>query len=250
MATVSTVISRIRRRLEDPSALHWPDTEVIGSINEAKQDLYDHIFNRNRDVFNAWQRDYLWPSDTMSMPMEAVVPGVSVGGYDVILTSVTPTTDDVTRNNRPIPIARVNFEELYRHTAGTSPFYDDALAGNWDGGAPVRYTNLRWTQQGDSMYLDPIPSIETKMRFQIINRFREFNEDGTENALGLFSGDEALFRRWERLIEYMATIILKGRSDESEDPLLMQMQAKITLLNAWLDARSQGGTPRIVVDGY
>ena len=47
MATVSTVISRVRRRLEDPNALHWPDTEVIGAINEARQDLYDHIFNRN-----------------------------------------------------------------------------------------------------------------------------------------------------------------------------------------------------------
>ena len=58
------------------------------------------------------------------------------------------------------------------------------------------------------------------------------------------------FARWERLLEYMVVAVLKGRSDEVQDPALIQMQQKMQLLNAWLDTRSITGTPRVVNRGY
>jgi hypothetical protein len=48
----------------------------------------------------------------------------------------------------------------------------------------------------------------------------------------------------------MSTLILKGRSDEATDPVLLQLNQKMQLLNSWLDQQSTTGTPRVVVDGY
>ena len=59
-----------------------------------------------------------------------------------------------------------------------------------------------------------------------------------------------IFRRWERLLEYFTVAILKGRSDEASDPVFMQMQSKMSLLNGWLDTRSRAGVLRITTDAY
>lgn len=252
MSTVSSMITRIRRRLEDPTALHWPDTEVIGAVNESKSDLYQYIFNRNRDVFDTSVVEYTWPADTISVHATTINPAMD--SHDILLITTTPTTESTTVNNLPFPLRRMNFEELYRHSATAPQFYDalqDELgnAESWAGGGRPPESSLRWAMQGMRVYLDPIPRSELKLRFDVISQFKEFNENGTDNSLEVFPGTESVFKRWERVIEYGATLILKGRSDENEDPLMLQLGEKRQLLNAWLDNRSVS-TPRVVVDAY
>ena len=254
MSTLTTLISRVRRRIEDPQSLHWSDAEVIGSVNEAKQDLFDHIYLRNRDCLVTSQHDYTWPANSMSESLESVVLK-SIGTYEVLLISTTPTSESVGVNNRPVPLHRVNFEELYRRSYESPIFYDALVdeAGNaevWGGGSPSREATMRWAQQGYRLYLDPIPRRDTQIRLEVIERFREFKEDGTESSLEVFPSLERPFARWERLLEYMVVAVLKGRSDEVQDPALIQMQQKMQLLNAWLDTRSITGTPRVVNRGY
>lgn len=255
MATVETLITRIRRRLEDPNGLHWPDTEIIGSINESKQDLFDYIFNRNRDVFDLEAVEFEWPADKMSLSLASIIPK-TLGSYDIILITMTPRTDATSVNNLPTPLSRVNYEELYRHSTSTPLFYDafQDEAGNiesWSGGVPVLRTMVRWAQQGHTMHLDPVPRTKMKLRFQVVNRWRQFDEGGSDKTTtDVFPGGEVYFGRWERLVEYMATVVLKGRSEENEQPLILQLRSKFSLLDAWLDAKSGGGTPRVVVNAY
>ena len=268
MPSVTTVISRIRRRLEDADGLHWPDTEVIGAINEAKNDLYDYVFTRNRDVFDTVSVNYTWKADKMNVPLQDIYGSEDLGTYDIILVSSTPTTDGVSESNRPVPLRRINFEELYRHGSASSVFYDDYqylgytysggswipgsyADGRWSGGGGGAINSFyRWAQQGFTVYVDPIPKVDVQLRFEIIKRFKEFDEAGTQNSSDLFPNDEAQFTRWARIVEYSAALVLKGRSDEREDPLLGQLQSKYMLLNAWLDSKSNTGTPRVVINGY
>jgi hypothetical protein len=259
VSTVTTLVTRIRRRLDDASGVHWPDTEVIGAVNEAKQDLYDYVFTRNRDSLEAESFDYTWPADTMSKGLSGVLPRPP-GTYDIILVSVTPSTDSVSKDNKPTPMRRINFEELYRHGAATSLFYDDyqsvdstgaTVSGSWSGGGDSsRRSSHRWAQQGFTMYVDPIPSSAIQIRFSLLPRFMEYAEDGTTSHYEVFPGIEAVFKRWERIIEYSAALILKGRSDETADPLVMQLQSKFGLLNSWLDGRSSNGTARVVLNAH
>lgn len=254
MATVTTMISRIRRRLEDPNSLHWPDTEVVGAINEAKNDFFDRIFLRNRDCLVTASYEYSWPSNQMSTSLDDIVPD-QIGSYEVLLITTTPTTETTGVNNRPIPLFRVNFEELYR-TSSEWPIHYDAIvdeAGNaevWSGGRSLRETATKWAQQGFTLYLDPIPRSAIKLRLDTIQRFKEFQENKSDASLEVFPSDERMFRRWERLLEYMSVVILKGRSDEQQDPAMMQMMQKMQLLDSWLDTRSITGTPRVTNSGY
>tara|TARA_R110000824_G_C15143664_1_gene670250 strand:- start:174 stop:929 length:756 start_codon:yes stop_codon:yes gene_type:complete len=251
MPSVTTVISRIRRRLEDADGLHWPDTEVIGAINEAKNDLYDYVFTRNRDVFDTVSVNFTWTADKMSSPLQDIYGSEDLGTYDIILVSSTPTTDGISESNRPVPLKRINFEELYRHGSAYSGFYEDYANARWAGGGGGSARSYhRWAQQGFTVYIDPIPKVEVQLRFEIIKRFKEFDEAGTQNSSDLFPNDEAQFTRWARIIEYSAALVLKGRSDENEDPLLGQLQSKYMLLNAWLDSKSNTGTARVVINGY
>ena len=258
MSTLDTLITRISRRLEDTQQMHWPKSEVIGAINEAKNDLYDFIYTRNRDVFDTKEVRYTWTADTIQVALSTVVNDETVGTYDIILMSVTPTTDVISKDNKPIPIARVNFEELYRHDIGPSLFYDDyqyvnvtgsTVAGTWSGGGAVRSTH-RWAQQGFTLYMDPVPAVDVQLYLQIIKRFREFDEAATELNVQVFPDDEVYFRRCERIVEYMSCMTLKGRSDEQQENVAMQLGTKMRLLESWLDAKSQGGYPRVRVDGY
>ena len=253
MSSVTTLISRIRRRLEDPNSLHWPDTEVVGAINEAKNDLFDYIFLRNKDCLEATAVEYTWAADVMSVDLDAIVSD-SIGTYEILLITTTPTTEATGTNNRPVPLFRSNFEELYRRTAHWPIHYDaivdeDGNAEAWSGGRPTRETSTKWAQQGYTLYLDPVPRSAMKLRLDVVQRFREYQEDKSDASVDVFPGKERAFKRWERLLEYMAVSILKGRSDEQQDPALMQMQSKMSLLNAWLDTRSIGGTPRVVAYG-
>ena len=255
MSTVTDFITRVRRRLEDPNSLHWPDTEIIGAINEAKNDLFDHIYLRNRDCLEAIQTEYSWPSNEMSVSLETIAPALDVGSYEVLLVSTTPTTESTTVDNRPVPMRRVNFEELYRRNISDPIFYDSLIdeSGNaetWQGGRPSRESSMTWAQQGFTMYVDPIPRRAVKLRLEILLRFKEFDEAGNENAMQVLPGTEVIFRRWERLLEYFTVAILKGRSDEASDPVFMQMQSKMSLLNGWLDTRSRAGVLRITTDAY
>lgn len=253
MSSVTTLISRIRRRLEDPNSLHWPDTEVVGAINEAKNDLFDYIFLRNKDCLEATAVEYTWDADAMSVGLDAIVPD-GIGTYEILLITTTPTTEETTVSNRPVPLFRVNFEELYRRTSNWPLHYDaivdeDGNAEVWSGGRATRGTGTKWAQQGYTLFLDPIPRNAVKLRFDVVQRFREYQEDKSDASVDVFPGKERSFKRWERLLEYMVVSILKGRSDEAQDPALMQMQSKMALLNAWLDTRSIGGTPRVVAYG-
>ena len=169
--------------------------------------------------------------------------------------STTPTTESTTVDNRPVPMRRVNFEELYRRNISDPIFYDSLIdeSGNaetWQGGRPSRESSMTWAQQGFTMYVDPIPRRAVKLRLEILLRFKEFDEAGNENAMEVMPGAEVIFRRWERLLEYFAVAILKGRSDEASDPVFMQMQSKMSLLNGWLDTRSRAGVLRITTDAY
>ncbi len=260
MSTLSTLITRISRRLEDTQQMHWPQAEVIGAINEAKNDLYDYIFSRNRDVLDTLELTYTWPADVLRAPLSTVAPNNTVGTYDILLMSVTSSVDTVDKDNKPIPMSRVNFEELYRHGRGPSLFYDDyqyvdnsgaTVSGQWSGGSgSSTRTAYRWAQQGHTIYLDPVPSVDVQLYLQIVRRFFEFDEAGTELNNEVFPDDEILFRRWERIIEYMACLSLKGRSDEQQESIAVQLGNKMSLLESWLDAKSQAGTVRVRIDGY
>jgi len=254
MSTVTELISRIRLRLEDTSGFHWSDVEILHAINEAKRDLFDHIYARNRDVFDIETTEYTWPIDQMKAKLSEVFS--SPGEFEILLISTTSTTATTSADNQPYPVRRISFEELYRYSTGSTRFYgdyfdDSGSSVSWTGGGKLsRATELRWAQQGTSIYLDPIPRVQVKLRFDTIKHFGEFKTDGTENSMEVFPGEESYFKRWERVVEYSASIILKGRSDEPQDPLLMQFQAKLTLLNTWLDSKSQSGTPRVVMNAY
>lgn len=252
---VSTLVSRIQRRLEDTKGLHWPTTEIIAAINEARTDFYDYVYARNRDVLNSSQYEYDWPANILSVSLPSMT-GLVNGTFDVLLISVTPTTDTTSSTNLPVPIRRVPFEELYRHGTNRDLFY----ANYYDNaGSPTSWSNrtqsyeatLRWAKQGQMIYLDPVPLTAIQLRIEVLKRFADFDEDLIlSGASQVFSLDDAQFERWVRIIEYSATLILKGRSDEREDPVLMQMQTKRLLLDSWLDSQSNTGTPRISSNGY
>ena len=248
-------MTRIRRRVEDTQGIHWSDAEVIAAINEAKNDLYDMISLRNRDVIPTFTKEYEWAADTMSVDLSAIFPALDIGTYDILLVSALPINESADADNTPVPLFRKNFEELYRRGRGFSLFYGDFIdeAGNpetWEGGSTLRYHNVFFCIQGTKVFLDPIPRNAIRLRLEIVKRFKEYEEDGSENTLEVFYGDERCFQRYVRIIEYMATLVLKGRSDEQTDPVLLQLNQKLTLLNSWLDQQSTTGTPRVVMDGY
>jgi len=253
--TVSTMMTRVRRRIEDVQGIHWSDAEVIAAINESKNDLYDMISLRNRDVLPTISTEYVWSANTMSVDLGAIFPAYEVGTFDVLLVSVLPNNSQISADNPPIPLYRKNFEELYRHGRGFSRFYGDFVdeQGNsdmWSGGSTIRYSNVCFAIQGSKMFLDPVPRNDIRLRIQIVRRFREYAEDGTDKTLPVFPDEERIFQRYQRIIEYMSALVLKGRSDEQSDPVLLQLNQKMTLLNSWLDQQSTHGTPRVVVDGY
>ena len=253
--TVSTMMTRVRRRIEDTQGVHWSDAEVIAAINEAKNDLYDMISLRNRDVIPTHTQEFVYPANTMDVELSSIFPALDVGTFDVLLVSALALNSASDPDNPPVPLYRKNFEELYRRGRGYSLFYGDFIdeAGNpetWDGGSTIRYHNVCFCIQGDKLFLDPIPRNNTRLRIEIVRRFKEYAEDGSEKTLSLFPDKERIFQRYTRIIEYMSTLILKGRSDEATDPVLLQLNQKMQLLNSWLDQQSTTGTPRVVVDGY
>ena len=223
--TVTTLMSRIRRRIEDSQGVHWSDAEVIGAINEGA-------------------------SDRMNYSLSEIIPEFPTGSYDILLVSAAPQVASVTADNRPIPLFKQNFEELYRRGRGYSLFYGDNITEGWGGASDVQYFSAKYATQGDKMFLDPIPRSDIQLRFEIIRRFREFDEGGLENTQPVFSNEEKIFDRYTRVIEYAAAIILKGRSDEENDPNIMQVNHKFSLMNSWLDQQSGSTTPRVVINGY
>ena len=268
--TVTTLMARIRRKLEDVQGIHWSDAEVIAAINESKNDLYDLISLRNRDVLPTVTRQYAWSPDKICEDMSVIFNDYDVGTYDILLVSLLPDSGSSTASGSvyrdvattastsyipPVPIFKKNFEELYRKGTGYSRFYGDFVdeAGNpetWSGGSPTRYTSLFYAIQGSKLFLDPIPNSQVTLQFEVVRRFFEFDEAGNNNDFLVFPNDEKTFQRYTRIIEYMSVLILKGRSDEATDPVLLQLNQKMTLLNSWLDQQSAAGTSRVVVDGY
>jgi hypothetical protein len=253
--TVTTLMARIRRKLEDVQGIHWSDAEVIAAINESKNDLYDLISLRNRDVLPTVTEEYVWSADKMSEHMSVIFNNYEIGTFDILLVSVLPKNENSTADNTPIPLFKKNFEELYRKGSGFSRFYGDFVneAGNpesWSGGTVTKFSNLFYATQGPKLFIDPVPRSEIRLQFEIVRRFSEFDEAGNNNHFLVFPNEEKPFQRYTRIIEYMSVLILKGRSDESADPVLLQLNQKLTLLNSWLDQQSATGTPTVVVDGY
>ena len=83
--TVTTLMARIRRKLEDVQGIHWSDAEVIAAINESKNDLYDLISLRNRDVLPTVTEEYVWSADKMSEHMSVIFNNYEIGTFDILL---------------------------------------------------------------------------------------------------------------------------------------------------------------------
>ena len=273
---LSQMLTRIRRRLEDTgSNPHWPDGELVDYINESRRDLYDIIYSTNPWVLPVSERDVTWSADTISQSLDAVLPptGDKPKEYDILLIRVYP---DATKdfelpsgkaqdvNNNPVPIHRLNFEELYRRQGGVSRFYDDYqyldysqsppayTGGSWAAGSRSAPTNYHWATRYDEtnimkMYLSPVPSLDLKFNILYLVPFDDLSTALTSEPV--FPSNN-VFSRFSDIVEYGAVIKAKGRSDESADPNLMAYQQRLGLLIQWLDARGRTGTPRVVVDGY
>lgn len=259
--TLSTMRTRVRRRLEDTSSLnpHWPDAELDDYINESIRDLWDEIYTRNRYVLPVTTiQDYTWDADQTSADLTTIVGQKE---FDVFLISQYldsgNTFDSSNPTNYPVPLTRCNYEELYRHSIYSSRFYDDFQFSN-DGGqtyqsgvyrSSVNRGLFRWALQsndiGDSIQLliSPVPSSAIRLRIQVMKPFPGVSDD-TDIIL------DNEFDRFVDLVEYNTVLKAKGRSDENTDPVVQMYLRRLAYLHQWLEARSRTGYARVVTDGY
>jgi hypothetical protein len=274
--TLSQMLTRIRRRLEDTgSNPHWPDSEIVDYVNESRRDLYDIIYSQNPWVLPVIERDVTWVTSTISTSLDSILPpaGDKPKEFDILLVRIYPDatkdfeissgkTQDV--DNNPVPIHRLNFEELYRRQGGVSRFYDDYqyldytqetpayVSGFWTAGSSSAPMSYHWATRYDEqnllkMYLSPVPRVDLKLNILYLVPFDDLSTALTSEPV--FPSNN-VFSRFVDIVEYGAVIKAKGRSDEVADPNLMAYQQRLGLLIQWLDARGRTGTPRVVVDGY
>ena len=259
--SLSTMRTRVRRRLEDTSSLnpHWPDQEINDYVNESIRDLWDEIYTRNRFVLPvATLSDYTWPADQVSADLTSLVGQKE---FDVLLVSQyvdsDNTFDAANPTNYPVPLTRCNYEELYRQTAYSSRFYDDVQFSTDNGAtyqsgvfrSSISRGLFRWALQsndtGDAINLlmSPVPSNALRLRIQVMKPFPAVVADAD-----IILDNE--FDRFVDLIEYNTVLKAKGRSDENTDPVVQAYLRRLSYLHQWLEARSRTGYARVVTDGY
>lgn len=262
---LSTMRTRVRRRLEDTSSLnpHWPDQELNDYINESIRDLWDEIYTRNRFVLPVTTLpDYTWSANQVSASLTDLV---GQREFDVFLISQYldsgNTFDSSNPTNYPVPLTRCNYEELYRHSVYSSRFYDDfQFSNSKDGdGNPIYQAGVyrssvnrglfRWALQsndgGDKVELlmSPVPSSAIRLRVQIMKPF-----EGVVADSDIILDNE--FDRFVDLVEYNTVLKAKGRSDENTDPVVQMYLRRLSYLHQWLESRSRTGYARVVTDGY
>lgn len=259
--TLSTMRTRVRRRLEDTSSLnpHWPDAELDDYINESLRDFWDDIYTSNRFVLPVTTlQDYTWGADQVSANLTTLVGQKE---FDVFLISQYMDSDNTFNSanptNYPVPLTRCNYEELYRHSIYSSRFYDDFQFSD-DGGqsyqsgvyrSSINRGLFRWALQSNdvddsiNLLMSPVPSNAIRLRIQVLKPFPAVTND-TDVIL------DNEFDRFVDLIEYNTVLKAKGRSDESTDPVAQAYLRRLSYLQQWLEARSRTGYARVVTDGY
>jgi hypothetical protein len=263
--TLSTMRTRVRRRLEDTSSLnpHWPDAELDDYVNESIRDLWDEIYTRNRFVLPvATLSDYTWAANQVSANLTTLAGQKE---FDVFLISQYldsgNTFDSSNPTNYPVPLTRCNYEELYRHSIYSSRFYDDfQFSNSKDGdGNPIYQAGVyrssvnrglfRWALQSNdtndaiNLLISPVPSSAIRLRIQIMKPF-----PSVVNDTDIILDNE--FDRFVDLVEYNTVLKAKGRSDENTDPVVQMYLRRLSYLHQWLESRSRTGYARVVTDGY
>lgn len=231
--TLAQMMSRAQRLLRDSNGFMWSDEEVRDAINEARDEFHEHVRLTNPDFLDVTTTLYSWPASQLSVDLSTVLSTVD---FDVLLVAATPNVAAISNDNKPVPLRRINFENLYRLGA-VQPMWPADYEATWLG------TNVPfWALQGITLYLDPVPAQTLQIVLQTVPLPDALATDGTDDATAVLS---LRFQRYQQLVVYQAAEKLGVKNGLWSEVHQKQLAELRTRLNEYLRRWSLDGTPMV-----
>lgn len=244
--TVQEALDQLREYLEDGgSGTQWSDAELIRHLVRARQRLYHHSMEKNRDWWPSSQLEFVWPVDTYSIDLASYAAQGLTPDAELRIVRVCPNEGVVSDTNIPVPIPQVPYDEILKSGSGSgdgTPYWTQDSAG-WLG---ANMAGLAWSKRGRTLYLcRPLRTAVTFLVDFVAAPGRLTIADAADDYT-----DEQL-DQWTQLLIYWAASWAKGRTDEQRDQVQQDLGAELGVFDAMLDrAKRSSGHARMILNAH